>query len=161
MKVFAKITELLLKMNEIIDPYGVKFGAREEYSIEYLEEILSKFAELAGLDLQKTVRGRGHHKTAEQRLYERLFEYLERLKKYAEHNKICGEDCGSYSKTDHDATFMRMKRDHMGNNQLLPAYDIQCAVCDGYIAAFDVCQRASDMDCFQPLMERFNIFYAK
>lgn len=67
-------------MNEIIDPYGVKFGAREEYSIEYLEEILSKFAELAGLDLQKTVRGRGHHKTAEQRLYERLFEYLERLK---------------------------------------------------------------------------------
>lgn len=56
---------------------------------------------------------------------------------------------------------MRMKRDHMGNDQLLPAYDIQCAVCDGYIAAFDVCQRASDMDCFQPLMERFNIFYAK
>ena len=100
LKVFAKITELLLKMNEIIDPYGVKFGAREEYSIEYLEEILSKFAELAGLDLQKTVRGRGHHKTAEQRLYERLFEYLERLKKYAEHIKICGEDCGSYSKTD-------------------------------------------------------------
>ena len=30
----------------------------------------------------------------------------------------------SYSKTDHDATFMRLKRDYMGNDQLLPAYFI-------------------------------------
>ena len=161
LKVFAKVTDLLEKMNEIIAPYGVKISAREEYAIEYLEEILSKFAELVGLDLQKKVCGRGHHKTPEQRLYEKLSECLERLKKYAEHIKICGEDRGSYSKTDHDATFMRMKRDHMGNDQLLPAYNIQCAVCDGYIAAFDVCQYASDMDCFQPLMERFNRLYGK
>lgn len=48
---------------------------------------------------------------------------------------------------------MRMKRDHMGNDQLLPGYNIQCAVCDGFIAAFDVYQYASDMYCFQPLME--------
>ena len=161
LKVFAKVTELLEKMNEIIAPYGVKIGARAEYAIEYLEEILSKFVELVGLDLQKKVCGRGHHKTPEQRLYERLSECLERLKKYAEHIKICGEDRGSYSKTDHDATFMRMKRDHMGNDQLLPAYNIQCAVCDGYIAAFDVCQYASDMDCFQPLMERFHRLYGQ
>ena len=39
-------------------------------------------------------------------------------------------DRNSYSKTDPDATFMRMKRDHMGNDQLLPGYNIQCAVCD-------------------------------
>ena len=52
------------------------------------------------------------------------------LKKYAERIKICGNDRNSYSKTDHDATFMRMKRDHMGNDQLLPGYNIQCAVCD-------------------------------
>ena len=52
------------------------------------------------------------------------------LKKYAERIKICGNDRNSYSQTDHDATFMRMKRDHMGNDQLLPGYNIQCAVCD-------------------------------
>ena len=83
------------------------------------------------------------------------------LKKYAERIKICGNDRNSYSKTDHDATFMRMKRDHMGNDQLLPGYNIQCAVCDGFIAAFDVYQYASDMDCFQPLMERFQNLYGK
>ena len=34
----------------------------------------------------------------------------------------------SYSKTDEDATFMRMKTDYMGNTSLLPAYNWQLAV---------------------------------
>ncbi|MBK8809976.1 MAG: hypothetical protein IPN69_04515 [Acidobacteria bacterium] len=33
----------------------------------------------------------------------------------------------SSSKTDHDATFMRMKEDHLGNGQLRPAYNVQLA----------------------------------
>ena len=104
---------------------------------------MKKYIELVSFD-----PGKGNHKTSEQRLIEKFSEYIERLKKYAERIKICGNDRNSYSKTDHDATFMRMKRDHMGNDQLLPGYNIQCAVCDGFIAAFDVYQYASDMDCW-------------
>ena len=59
----------------------------------------------------------------------------------------------------HDATFMRLKRDYMGNDQLLPAYNLQTAVCDEYIAAVDVKHYASDMECFVPLMEKFNEMY--
>ncbi len=33
----------------------------------------------------------------------------------------------SYSKTDEDATFMRMKEDHMLNGQLKPGYNVQIA----------------------------------
>lgn len=33
----------------------------------------------------------------------------------------------SYSKTDRDATFMRMKDDHMKNGQLKPGYNVQIA----------------------------------
>lgn len=54
---------------------------------------------------------------------------------------------------------MRIKKDYMGNDQLLPAYNLQTAVCDEYIAMFHVFQFASDMDCFQPLMDKFNSFY--
>ena len=54
---------------------------------------------------------------------------------------------------------MRVKRDYMGNDQLLPAYNMQIAVCDEYIAAIDVKQYASDMDCFVPLMEKFKQLY--
>ena len=160
-KLFAKITELLENMNAGTALLGVKFDIREEYAIEYLEGILKKYTELVGFDHGKAVHGKGNHKTSEQRLVEKFSEYIERLKKYAERIKICGNDRNSYSKTDHDATFMRMKRDHMGNDQLLPGYNIQCAVCDGFIAAFDVYQYASDMDCFQPLMERFQSLYGQ
>lgn len=58
----------------------------------------------------------------------------------------------------HDATFMRMKKDYMGNDQLLPAYSIQIGVADEYIAVADVMQYRSDMDCFVPLMEKFMKF---
>ena len=47
----------------------------------------------------------------------------------------------------------------MGNDQLLPAYNVQLAVADEYIAMVDVSHYRSDMDCFIPLMERFHDVY--
>ena len=46
--------------------------------------------------------------------------------------KICGEDRNSYSKTYHSATFMRIKTDYIGNDQLLPAYNVQVGVAYEY-----------------------------
>ena len=55
---------------------------------------------------------------------------------------------------------MRLKRDYMGNDQLLPAYNLQTAICDEYIAVIDVIKPyASDMECFVPLVEKFNRSY--
>lgn len=158
-KIFSKISKLLLLMNERIAYYGVKFGTRTDYAIEYLEEILKQFAELTYLEPEKKVRGRGHHKSVELRYYDELNGFVRRLKQYAKHISICGKERNSYSKTDHDATFMRIKKDYMGNDQLLPAYNLQFGVCDGYIAVFDAMRYASDMDCFQPLMGRFSRCY--
>ena len=160
-KVFLKVTDVLSQMNEIIAVYRVKFESREEYAVEYLEELLQHFVKLCNLDTNTVKRGRGHHKSPELRLYDNLLEYINRLKKYSEHICICGDNRNSYSKTDHDATFMRMKKDYMGNDQLLPAYNVQFGVCDEYIAVYDVKQFASDMDCFVPLMEKFNNIYGK
>ncbi len=39
----------------------------------------------------------------------------------------------SYSKTDHDATFMRMKDDHMRNGQLKPGYNVQAGVSNQFV----------------------------
>ena len=54
---------------------------------------------------------------------------------------------------------MRMKKDYMGNDQLLPAYNVQIGVADEYIAVVDVNQYRSDMDCFIPLMNKFRSTY--
>ena len=158
-KTFLKVTELLEKMNVVVSVHGVKFGTRTEYAIEYLEDILPKYVSLTGIDPNKIVRGKGHHKTLEQRYYDLLVEYIEKLKKYADHIKICGDDRNNYSKSDNDATFFRMKKDYMGNGQLLPGFNVQFAVCDEYIAAFGVMKFASDMDCFVPLMNTFRRLY--
>ena len=51
--------------------------------------------------------------------------YVAKLEEYVKKIKICGEEHNSYLKTDHSATFMRIKTDYMGNDQLLPAYNVQ------------------------------------
>lgn len=158
-KVYGYLTDLIQEINNgILSFFNLRIETRKEYAIEYLEEVIERFSSIAGIN-GNYIRGKGHHKTVEQRQYDKLVEYLEKLKKYAEHIEICGESRNSYSKTDHGATFMRVKRDYMGNDQLLPAYNMQIGVCDEYIAVVDAKQYASDMDCFVPLMNKFKKSY--
>ena len=159
-KVFQRISGLIDRINrEVLFNFHVKVEPREEYSIEYMEYLLKQYVELTGCHPQTFVFGAGHKKSTEQKHYEELQEYLRRLKKYATSIEICGEERNSYSKTDKDATFLRMNKDYMGNDQLLPGYNMQMAICDEYIAAVDVQRFASDMDCFIPLMEKFHSQY--
>ena len=138
-KVFDKISLLIDAMNqEVLGYLGIKFEKREAYAVDYVSELLTMYKETTGLDETSFVSGRGRRKSIRQKQYEELHEYLERLKSYAYHIETCGEERNSYSKTDHDATFMRLKRDYMGNDQLLPAYNLQAAICDEYIAVIDV-----------------------
>lgn len=160
-KIFVKVSALLEEINKFIAYQGVRFDIRTEYAVEYMEEITANYIRLVNINPEKLVRGRGRRKTTEQRYYEKLTEYTEKLKKYAEHIRISGEHRNSYSKTDNGATFFRMKKDYMGNDRLLPGYNIQLGLCDEYIAVYDVKQYASDMDCFQPLMEKFKDIYHK
>jgi hypothetical protein len=148
-------------MNEDLSCTGFRIETNTEYTPDYLMEISERYLSLLSLDRSRFVYGRGHHKTQEQRHYELLSVYTKTLSEYVEKLLICGPDRNSYSKTDHDATFMRMKRDYMGNDQLLPGYNIQLGTCDEFIAVYDVKQYASDMDCFKPLMEKFNAQFGK
>ena len=158
-RLYAKITKVLGEINEDLSCMGLHIETNTEYSPEYLMEISERYLSLTGLDQSSFVYGRGHHKTQEQRHYEALSLYTKKLSEYVEKLLICGSDRNSYSKTDHDATFMRVKRDYMGNDQLLPAYNVQIGVSDEYITVIDVMQYRSDMDCFIPLMEKFNELY--
>lgn len=115
---------------------GLKVEINSEYAPEYLELILSKLHEIWSLDEEKFVHGKGHHKSPEQRNYEKLKMYLQKIKEYGEKLSICGENRNSYSKMDHSATFMRIKRDYMGNDQLLPAYNVQVGIADEYIREY-------------------------
>jgi hypothetical protein len=66
------------------------------------------------------------------------------LKKYEGQQQLLGEHRSSYSKTDTDATFMRMKEDHMKNGQLKPAYNVQISTSNQYIASYSLHQNTTD-----------------
>ena len=158
-RLFAKITALLNEINAELCWNGLCMETNEEYVPEQLKEMLTAYAGVYQLDEISFVHGKGKHKTVQQRQYEQLQAYTQKLEEYREKLTICGEDRNSYAKTDHSATFMHLKKDYMGNDQLLPAYNIQIGVADDYIAVLDVNHYRADMDCFVPLMEKFHGLY--
>ena len=158
-RLFAKITALLDEINEELSWSGLRMETNEEYVPEHLAEMLAAYAKFYQLDEAGFVHGKGRHKTIRQRHYECLQAYMRKLEEYRKKLTICGDERNSYARTDHSATFMRLKRDYMGNEQLLPAYNIQIGVADEYIAVADVNHYRSDMDCFVPLMEKFHDLY--
>ena len=159
---FKHLSKLFESINNssILEP-GLAFEVKNTYSIEELEK--NKEFLLSIIDKQsiRFVNGKGHHKHIIQRYYDKLSRIIDMLKDYAIKIDKCGEGRNSYSKTDVDATFMRMKTDYMGNTALLPAYNWQL-VSAGEIILFGLTsQSASDNKCFIPLMEKYKEIYGK
>lgn len=63
--------------------------------------------------------------------------------KYNEQEKILNGR-NSYSKTDKDATFMRMKEDHMLNGQLKPGYNVQVSSEEQYVLNYTLHPNPTD-----------------
>ena len=95
-----------------------------KYVPDYLNEIVEQLVLLWELDTSTFVYGSGKRKSKEQRHYEHLTTFCQKLQEYIQKIEICGPNRNSYSKTDNSATFMRIKTDYMGNDQLLPAYNV-------------------------------------
>lgn len=80
------------------------------------------------------------------------------LKKYEEQEKLL-DGRNSYSKTDPDATFLRMKEDHLGNGQLKPAYNVQISTQDQFIVGYTEHQQAADTTTLIDHMESYKEQY--
>ena len=98
------------------------------------------------------VYGAGHRKSRLQKSIETLEGYISKLKEYIKHLHKCGER-NSYSKTDPDATFMRMKEDAMLNGQLKPAYNLQHGVDAQYITWLDLSSHPTDVLTLVPFLK--------
>ena len=141
----AKELPKLLEATEIAVPVQItvqrlKKVRKQLYARKYAENVTF-------------VYGKGHRKTALQKAIETINSWLQRLKRYNLDIHICG-DRNSYSKTDPDATFMRMKEDHMKNGQLKPGYNINVATVSQYIIGNYISADRTDTKTFIPFMEK-------
>ena len=81
-----------------------------------------------------------------------------RMNRYKEQLETMGSR-NSYSKTDPDATFMRMKEDAMLNGQLKPGYNVQISTENQFITNFGIYQRPTDTLTMISYLESFKARY--
>lgn len=82
------------------------------------------------------------------------------LEKYEKQEAILGER-NSYSKTDTEATFMRMKEDHMLNGQLKPAYNTQISTQNQIIVHYTIHQNPTDYKTLKPHLENLELTFGR
>lgn len=76
------------------------------------------------------------------------------IEKYNKQEAILKER-NSYSKTDLDATFMRMKEDHMKNGQLKPGYNLQISTENQLVTNYSIHQNPTDTKTYIPHLKQY------
>ena len=148
-----KISELLEKINTIYNQNFTINNSENIYTINEINHVLNFLYETKISTNTNFVYGKGHKKTQLQKFTEGLEKFADRRKKYDEHYLKLG-DRNSYSKTDIDATFMRMKEDHMKNGQLKPAYNLQIGIESEYIVGAAIFNNPTDSPTLISFLEK-------
>ena len=166
--VTKNLEKLLSKLAGIVESceelYGIKVVYQDRVKMKHVKKLRKRLYALKEAEGIEFVRGTGKRKTLLQKSTETLEGYLEKLKEYTKKLYVCGER-NSYSKTDHDATFMRMKEDAMGNGQLKAGYNLQHGVDSEYIVWLTVGPQPTDTTTLIPFLkemeENLGISYKK
>lgn len=119
------------------------------------QEINEKVAEI-----NQKLKDKNTPKTLKKKVEKLQKDSLPKLQKYEMQLNIMGKR-NSYSKTDKDATFMRMKEDHMKNGQLKPAYNVQVSTENNFITNYTIHQNPGDTTTFKDHLNKFNEKYNK
>lgn len=129
----------------------------EEALSEEIEDLTQEIVQSDDTERRKALRKERTPLKARQKEIRTI---LDRNEKYKEQLKILGER-NSYSKTDHDAVFMRMKDDHMRNGQLKAGYNIQIATNNQFVLAYDVYPNPADTKTLIPFLNTYRELYDK
>lgn len=146
------IDKIPMFFQEMEDLFGVKIIYGNLIKQHHLKKLWKKLKKIQAVEGIIFVHGIGKRKSLLQKKLEQLTEYIERLKKYNQYLHIAGKR-NSFSKTDHDATFMRMKEDAMKNGQLKPAYNLQFGVDSEYVVWITSGPQPTDTTTLIPFLE--------
>ena len=151
-KLQENVKKLLDEIEQVNEEENEEYGDRDLEELgedgpidaEKLEKKIQELNELLKEDPEDKKLAKAVKKLKE--------DYLPRQKKYEEQEQLF-QGRNSYSKTDVDATFMRMKEDHMKNGQLKPGYNVQIGTENQFVVGFSVHQRPGDSGCLVPHLE--------
>ena len=115
----------------------------EHNELESFEEIDAEKVTQTIEKIDKALEGKEVDKEVKQKLNYAKKNWPDNLERYDQQEKQMGNR-NSISKTDPDATFMRMKEDHMLNGQLKPAYNWQISTQNQFILGYTLHQNPTD-----------------
>ena len=129
-------------------------------AIEQINERLNKIESNTDLKdkLAEDEAVKKKHKKVKAKLRYADKNWSDKLKEYKEKEEIL-DGRGSYSKTDPDATFMRMKEDPMKNGQLKPGDNLQMTTENQCILNYDLFPNPNDTLTLIPHLESFEALY--
>ena len=137
--------------NELMEPEP-DFGSLSPEELEAAITRISKSLKAAEVDDQELKKKRL------QKLNYAKRHWPGKVNEYEEQERQLGER-NSFSKTDPDATFMRMKEDHMKNGQLKAGYNLQFSTHNQCILHFSLHQNPTDTTTLIPHLESFSALY--
>lgn len=159
-KLINKVKVSLPELNELLITNNYPLiKEKDNYTSDELLEIVTCLSSIIDKEGLSLVYGKGKRKDSIQKLFDLFEEYQNKMDGYDNHLKIMGEKRNSYSKTDKDSTFMRMKEDHMMNGQLKPGYNMQIGVSNEYIMAVELYQDRADFTTFISFLNHFDSLY--
>ena len=159
-KLIKKIKVLLEQVDEAIAQDNSDEGQGLGFTTDDLRDMADKLN--AGLEAKPKPRNdeeKEEHRKMKHTVKE-LREHADKLDEYDKKLAILGER-NSYSKTDHDATFMRMKEDAMMNGQTKPGYNLQIGTENQFITDFGLFQTPGDPFTMIPFLKSFRSRYDK
>ncbi|MCQ2009891.1 IS1182 family transposase [Sporolactobacillus sp. STSJ-5] len=127
-------------------------NTKKAASAQEVEDWTKGIEEQAGERLKKPAR-RSPDRTLRKQVKALKNDFIPRAKKYEKQMETFGER-NSYSKTDTDATFMRMKEDHMKNGQLKPGYNVQMGTENQMILFYTLHQNPTDTRTLIPHLKQ-------
>ena len=157
----AKLLEKIRVLLSQVDDAIAQDKAEEEavsFTPETLTEIATELRDaLAEQPASKSKEGKKALRQ-KQKQVRQLEEMADKLSEYNSHLETLGER-NSYSKTDKEATFMRMKEDAMNNGQTKPGYNLQIGTENQFITDFGFFPNPTDTLTMIPFLSSFSMRY--
>ena len=158
-KLLEKIKTLLGQIDDTIAQENAEPENGQSFTPAELRDIADELNR--SLDNMPATKEQKEKRKVIKKQIKELREHADKLSEYDEKLRILGER-NSYSKTDQDATFMRMKEDAMNNGQTKPGYNLQIGTENQFILDFGLFQTPGDpltmISFFNSFLHRYDKF---
>ena len=153
-KLQEKIRVLLGQIDDVIAQDKASESGSVEFTPETLTSIIGELKDALSTEPEPTDKNQKKQLREKRKQIKELEKHRDKLSEYDGSLEQIGER-NSMSKTDPDATFMRMKEDAMNNGQTKPGYNLQISAENQFITDFALFHNPTDTLTLIPFFNSF------